>query len=52
VLVSTSDRDEALQLGDRIAVFRNGAIARIFTRAEATPEALSAAAQAKEPAFS
>jgi ABC-type sugar transport system ATPase subunit len=52
VLVSTSDRDEALQLGDRIAVFRNGAIARIFTRAEASPEALSAAAQAREPALS
>ncbi|MHB1101457.1 MAG: sugar ABC transporter ATP-binding protein [Devosia sp.] len=52
VLVSTSDRDEALQLGDRIVVFRNGAIARIFTRAEASPEALSAAAQAREPAFS
>ena len=50
VLVSTSDRDEALQLGDRIAVFRNGAVARIFTRAEASPEALSAAAQAREPA--
>ena len=49
VLVSTSDRDEALQLGDRIAVFRHGAIARIFTRAEASPEALSAAAQAREP---
>jgi ribose transport system ATP-binding protein/rhamnose transport system ATP-binding protein len=49
VLVSTSDRDEALQLGDRIAVFRHGAIAKIFTRAEATPKALSAAAQAREP---
>ncbi|HEY0918507.1 sugar ABC transporter ATP-binding protein [Devosia sp.] len=49
VLVSTSDRDEALQLGDRIAVFRHGAIVRIFTRAEATPELLSAAAQAREP---
>ena len=51
VLVSTSDRDEALQLGDRIAVFRNGAIVKIFTRAEASPEALSAAAQAREPAL-
>ncbi|MDP1729589.1 MAG: sugar ABC transporter ATP-binding protein [Devosia sp.] len=49
VLVSTSDRDEALQLGDRIVVFRNGAIVRTFTRAEASPEALSAAAQAREP---
>ena len=51
VLVSTSDRDEALELGDRVLVFRDGAIVEIFARAEATPEALSAAAQAKpEPA--
>ena len=50
VLVSTSDRDEALELGDRIAVFRQGGIVRIFTRAEASAEALSAAAQSREAA--
>ena len=50
VLVSTSDRDEALELGDRIAVFRNGGIVRIFSRAEASAEALSAAAQSREAA--
>ncbi len=50
VLVSTSDRDEALELGDRIAVFRHGRIVRIFSRAEASAEALSAAAQAREAA--
>jgi len=48
VLVSTSDREEALELGDRVVVFRNGAVARSFTRAEASAEALSIAAQAKE----
>ncbi|MDB5539132.1 MAG: hypothetical protein JWQ89_859 [Devosia sp.] len=47
VLVSTSDRDEALELGDRIAVFRQGGIVRIFSRAEASAEALSAAAQSR-----
>jgi len=50
VLVSTSDREEALELGDRIAVFRNGGIVRIFSRAEASAEALSAAAQSREAA--
>jgi len=50
VLVSTSDRDEALELGDRIAVFRNGGIVRIFSRAEASAEALSVAAQSREAA--
>ncbi len=50
VLVSTSDRDEALELGDRVAVFRQGRIVRIFSRAEASAEALSAAAQAREAA--
>ncbi|MBN9308560.1 sugar ABC transporter ATP-binding protein [Devosia sp.] len=50
VLVSTSDRDEALELGDRIAVFRQGGIVRIFSRAEASAEALSAAAQSREAA--
>lgn len=52
VLVSTSDRDEALELGDRVAVFRGGAVIRTFTRAEATPAALAVAAQAREPALS
>jgi ribose transport system ATP-binding protein/rhamnose transport system ATP-binding protein len=47
VLVSTSDREEALELADRILVCRDGAIVQSFTRAEATPEALAAAAQAK-----
>jgi len=47
VLVSTSDREEALELADRILVCRDGAVVASFTRAEATPEALSAAAQAK-----
>jgi ribose transport system ATP-binding protein/rhamnose transport system ATP-binding protein len=47
VLVSTSDRDEALELGDRVLVFRDGAIVAEFTRAEASAEALSTAAQAK-----
>ncbi len=50
VLVSTSDRDEALELGDRIAVFRNGGIVRVFSRAEASAEALSTAAQSREAA--
>lgn len=50
VLVSTSDRDEALELGDRIAVFRHGRVVRIFSRAEASASALSAAAQAREAA--
>ena len=50
VLVSTSDRDEALELGDRIAVFRQGGIVRVFSRAEASAEALSAAAQSREAA--
>jgi ABC-type sugar transport system ATPase subunit len=50
VLVSTSDRDEALELGDRIAVFRNGGIVKVFSRAEASAEALSAAAQSREAA--
>jgi hypothetical protein len=31
-------------------VFRHGSIVRIFERAEASPEALSAAAQAREAA--
>jgi ABC-type sugar transport system ATPase subunit len=48
VLVSTSDREEALELGDRVLVFRDGAIVAEFSRAEATPAALSAAAQAKQ----
>jgi ribose transport system ATP-binding protein/rhamnose transport system ATP-binding protein len=48
VLVSTSDREEALELGDRVLVFRDGAIVTEFSRAEATPAALSAAAQAKQ----
>ena len=50
VLVSTSDRDEALELGDRIAVFRQGGIVKVFSRAEASAEALSAAAQSRETA--
>ena len=50
VLVSTSDREEALELGDRVLVFRDGAVVAAFTRAEASPEALSTAAQAKAKA--
>jgi ABC-type sugar transport system ATPase subunit len=48
VLVSTSDREEALELGDRVLVFRDGAIVADWNRAEASPAALSAAAQAKD----
>ena len=50
VLVSTSDRDEALELGDRVLVFRDGAVVATFERAQASPEALSTAAQAKAKA--
>ncbi|MFD1940754.1 sugar ABC transporter ATP-binding protein [Paradevosia shaoguanensis] len=50
VLVSTSDREEALELGDRVLVFRDGAIVQSFERAQASPEALSTAAQAKAKA--
>lgn len=50
VLVSTSDREEALELGDRVLVFRDGAVVAEFTRAQASPEALSTAAQAKAKA--
>ncbi len=48
VLVSTSDREEALELGDRVVVFRDGAIVADIGRAEATAPALSAAAQAQQ----
>ena len=48
VLVSTSDREEALELGDRVLVFRDGAIVEARDRADASAAALSAAAQAKE----
>jgi ABC-type sugar transport system ATPase subunit len=47
VFVSTSDREEALELGDRVLVFRDSAIAGEWARGEATAAALSAAAQAK-----
>jgi len=47
VLVSTSDREEALELGDRVLVFRDGAIVEQWVRGEATAAGLSAAAQAK-----
>ncbi|NOZ32345.1 MAG: sugar ABC transporter ATP-binding protein [Alphaproteobacteria bacterium] len=47
VLFSTSDRNEALELGDRVMVFRDGAIVEILARAEASHEALAAGAQAK-----
>jgi len=47
VLVSTSDREEALELGDRVLVFRDGAIVADWGRHEVTPAGLSAAAQAK-----
>jgi len=46
VLVSTSDREEAQELGDRVLVFRDGAIIAAFSRDEATAAALSAAASA------
>ncbi len=48
VLVSTSDRDEALALGDRILVFRLGTIVADIPRSQATPTALSTAAQSME----
>ncbi|MDR3470969.1 MAG: sugar ABC transporter ATP-binding protein [Devosia sp.] len=48
VLVSTSDREEALELGDRVLVFRDGAIVDARDRGEATAAGLSAAAQAKQ----
>ena len=47
VLVSTSDREEALELGDTVLVFRDGAIVERWSRGEATAAGLSAAAQAK-----
>jgi ABC-type sugar transport system ATPase subunit len=52
VLVSTSDREEALELGDRVLVFRHGAIVEARDRADANGAALSAAAQAKEARLS
>ncbi|WP_158626073.1 sugar ABC transporter ATP-binding protein [Arsenicitalea aurantiaca] len=47
VLVSTSDREEALELGDRVIVFSAGAIAAEFSRQTADAAALSTAAQSK-----
>ncbi len=44
VLVATSDRDEALALGDRILVMREGAIVDRISRAEATPARVTASA--------
>lgn len=52
VLVSTSDREEALELGDRVVVFRDGAIVDDIPRSAATAAALSAAAQAKRQSAS
>ncbi|MEF2070116.1 sugar ABC transporter ATP-binding protein [Consotaella aegiceratis] len=46
VLVSTSDRDEAIELGDRVLVFFRGEAVADLSRNEAIPEALAAAAQA------
>lgn len=50
VLISTSDRDEALELGHRIVVFRGGVPVTSFSRQEATPGRLSAAAQSRAAA--
>jgi ABC-type sugar transport system ATPase subunit len=47
VLVSTSDREEALEIADRILVFREGGVVGEFTHEEATPGALSSLAQAR-----
>ena len=40
----THDQNEAVAMGQRIAVMRQGQLSRIFPRAEATPEAVLAAA--------
>ncbi len=44
IVVVSSDLPEVLGLADRVAVMREGAISAIFTRAEATPERVLAAA--------
>lgn len=46
VLVATSDREEALALGDRVLVMRAGRIVAAFARGEADDHRLEAAAQA------
>lgn len=46
VLVASSDRDEALELADRVVVMRSGRIVGAFPRGEATAHALETAAQA------
>ncbi|MEZ5666564.1 MAG: sugar ABC transporter ATP-binding protein [Alphaproteobacteria bacterium] len=50
VLLATSDRDEALALGDRIAVMRGGALAAVVDGSAADGHALDVAAQAAEAA--
>lgn len=49
VLISTSDRDEALEMGDRMAIFRDGALVKVLSRKEASPDKLALWAQAKIP---
>jgi L-arabinose transport system ATP-binding protein len=44
VILVSSDLPEALGLADRVAVMRQGALAAVFSRAEATPERVLAAA--------
>lgn len=44
VLLVSSDLPEVLGVSDRVAVMRQGRISAVFTRAEATPEAVLAAA--------
>lgn len=46
VLAATSDRDEALALGDRFLLMRDGEIVREFNRLQANPDVLETAAQA------
>ena len=46
VLVASSDRDEALELADRVVVMRSGRIVGDFLRGEANADVLETAAQA------
>jgi L-arabinose transport system ATP-binding protein len=50
IIVVSSDLPEVLGLADRVAVMREGALSAIFTRAEATPERVLAAALPLEKA--
>jgi erythritol transport system ATP-binding protein len=44
ILFATSDLDEVMALSDRIVVMSNGKLTGLFDRAEATEEAIVAAA--------